>query len=53
MPDDAFKAVRTQFKEKEVVDLTVAIGLINVYNRLAISFRKTPESVRRALLHSA
>jgi len=27
------------------VDLTIAIGLMNTYNRLAISFRNTPQAV--------
>ena len=40
--DDAFEAVRTQFSEKEVADLTISIGLINAYNRIAISFRRGP-----------
>jgi AhpD family alkylhydroperoxidase len=44
VPDDVFTAVRSQFSEKEVADLTVAIGLINAYNRIAISFRRGPES---------
>jgi len=26
------------------VDLTIAIGLMNVYNRMAISFRNTPQA---------
>jgi len=29
----------------ELVDLTIAIGLMNVYNRMAISFRHTPQAV--------
>ena len=41
--DETFSAVRAQFSEKEVVDLTIAISLINSYNRIAISFRRGPE----------
>ena len=41
--DDAFSAVRAQFSEKEVTDLTIAISLINSYNRIAISFRRGAE----------
>ncbi len=41
--DDAFSVVRAQFSEKEVADLTIAISLINSYNRIAISFRRGPE----------
>jgi alkylhydroperoxidase family enzyme len=45
VPDQAFQAARTVFEERELVDLTIAIGLMNVYNRLAISFRNTPQAV--------
>ena len=41
--DDASQAVAGQFQPKEVADLTIAIGLINVYNRVAIGFRRGPE----------
>jgi AhpD family alkylhydroperoxidase len=44
IPDDEFKAVSAIFNEKEIVDLTIAIGLMNTYNRLAIGFRRTPEA---------
>jgi hypothetical protein len=30
------------FGEKQLADLTIAIGLMNAYNRIAISFRATP-----------
>lgn len=42
VPDAAFRAVSAVFNDQELVDLTVGIGLINAYNRLAISFRRTP-----------
>jgi AhpD family alkylhydroperoxidase len=42
VPDDVFEATRAQFDEKEMADLTIAIGLINAYNRIAISFRRGP-----------
>ena len=29
---------------RELVDLTIAIGLINTWNRMAISFRSTPQA---------
>ena len=47
VPDDAYALARAVFSEKEVADLTIAIGLINTYNRLAIGFRQTPVSVAR------
>ena len=43
VPDDAFAVVQAQFEPKELSDLTIAIGLINAYNRIAISFRRGPE----------
>ena len=42
VPDEAFQAARAVFEEKELVDLTIAISLMNAYNRLAIGFRNTP-----------
>jgi AhpD family alkylhydroperoxidase len=45
VPDEAFQAARAIFAEKELVDLTIAISLMNVYNRMAISFRNTPQAV--------
>jgi len=44
VPDEAFEAARAVFQEKELVDLTIAIGLMNAYNRMAISFRSTPQA---------
>jgi alkylhydroperoxidase family enzyme len=41
-PDGAFEAVRAQFSDKEIADLTWAIGAINVWNRVAIGFRAVP-----------
>ena len=44
VPDDAFQAARAVFEEKELVDLTIAISLMNASNRMAISFRNTPRA---------
>src|ERR1700674_523455 len=41
-PDEAFAAVKAQFSEKEIVDLTYAISTINSWNRIAISLRSVP-----------
>ncbi len=46
VPDEDYAAAVAVFGEKGLADLTIAIGLINTYNRVAISFRKTPESVK-------
>lgn len=48
VPDDDFQAAIEVFDEKELVDLTIAVALMNAYNRLAISFRNPPEAVARA-----
>ncbi|WNL47545.1 carboxymuconolactone decarboxylase family protein [Dyella sp. BiH032] len=48
VPDHDFDAAHEVFSEKELVDLTIAIGLMNAYNRLAISFRNPPEAARAA-----
>ena len=45
VPDETYQAVRTVFEERELVDLTIAISLMNAYNRMAISFRNTPQAV--------
>jgi AhpD family alkylhydroperoxidase len=48
VPEEDYAAVAAVFSEKELADLTMAIGLMNAYNRLAISFRRTPDSVLSA-----
>jgi AhpD family alkylhydroperoxidase len=45
IPDEAYKAARAVFEERELVDLTIAISLMNAYNRMAIGFRNTPQAV--------
>ena len=45
VPDEAYRAARIVFEERELVDLTIAIALMNAYNRMAISFRNTPQAV--------
>jgi AhpD family alkylhydroperoxidase len=42
--DEAYQAARAVLEERELVDLTIAIGLMNVYNRMAISFRNPPQA---------
>lgn len=38
-PDDVYADVRAQFSDAETVNLTMLIGAINAWNRLAIAFR--------------
>ncbi|BAT20698.1 carboxymuconolactone decarboxylase family protein [Asaia bogorensis] len=40
IPDADFRALSEVFSEKEIVDLTIAVGLMNLFNRLAIGFRR-------------
>src|SRR5919106_5579406 len=44
VPEEAYQAARAVFSERELVDLTIAISLMNAYNRMAISFRRTPQA---------
>jgi len=46
VPQAEFEAASAEFENKELADLTIAIGLMNAYNRLAISFRTTPAAAR-------
>jgi AhpD family alkylhydroperoxidase len=46
VPDEADEAARAVFDERELVDLTIAIGVINAYDRMAISFRTPPQAAR-------
>ena len=43
-PDDVYATLDAQFTQKEQMDLTLAISMINCWNRLAISFRKMPDA---------
>jgi AhpD family alkylhydroperoxidase len=38
-PDEVYDAARRQFSEKELMDLSIAIAMINAWNRLAIGSR--------------
>src|SRR5579871_52554 len=42
VPDDVYERVREFFDEKRLLDLTLIVATINVWNRLAISFRAVP-----------
>ena len=42
-PDDVYRKAQAQFSEKELVDLTYAIGLMNLLNRIGVGFRMTPK----------
>jgi len=48
VPDAAYEAAAAEFSEKELADLTYAIGLMNAFNRLGIAFRMTPAAAAKA-----
>ena len=42
VPDADYEAAAAEFGEKELADLTYAIGLMNAFNRLGVTFRTPP-----------
>jgi AhpD family alkylhydroperoxidase len=46
--DAVYQEVRRHFSEAELVNLTTTIGVINLWNRLCISFRIQPPSEKSA-----
>jgi AhpD family alkylhydroperoxidase len=48
VPEDTYEQARRSFDEKELIDLTLAIIVINRLNRLAISFRTVPGTYQPA-----
>ncbi|HJQ57570.1 MAG TPA: carboxymuconolactone decarboxylase family protein [Vineibacter sp.] len=47
VPDADYQAAAAVFDQKQLADLTIAIGLMNAYNRLAIGFRTTPAAAKQ------
>lgn len=47
VPDSLYAATREYFNEKELVTLTMAIVVINGWNRLAIAFRTVPGTYKQ------
>lgn len=47
--DELYNSARELFSEKELVALIYAIGMINAWNRLSITFRPTPGSLDKML----
>lgn len=48
VPDEIFNEASEHFSETELVNLTLAVVVINSWNRLAISFRATPGTYQPA-----
>ena len=42
VPDEVYEAVRGQFSEEEIKTLTLAVAMINTWNRFNIAFRSVP-----------
>jgi AhpD family alkylhydroperoxidase len=48
IPDSEYAAVAAEFGDKDLADLTYAIGLMNAFNRFGVAFRSTPAASARA-----
>jgi AhpD family alkylhydroperoxidase len=48
VPDADYAEAAAEFSDKELTDLTYAIGLMNVFNRLGITFRTPPAAAKAA-----
>ncbi|MDB5980221.1 MAG: carboxymuconolactone decarboxylase family protein [Pseudomonas sp.] len=48
VPDADYDAAAAEFSAKELADLTYAIGLMNAFNRLGVTFRSTPAAAAKA-----
>jgi AhpD family alkylhydroperoxidase len=46
--DADYEAAAGEFSDKELAELTYAIGLMNAFNRLGIAFRAVPAAVARS-----
>ena len=46
VPDVDYEAAAAEFNDKELADLTYAIGLMNAFNRFGISFRSSPAAAK-------
>jgi len=42
VPDEVYESVRKQFSQSELADLTLAVAVINSWNRLSIALRAVP-----------
>lgn len=52
MPADVFDQVRQRFTDLELVNLTLAITVINAWNRLGIAFRTVPGNYEPSARHT-
>jgi AhpD family alkylhydroperoxidase len=52
VPDSAYEAVCAQFSEKEIAFLTLAVSMINTWNRLNVALRAVPGDYRPGMFES-
>jgi len=48
VPDADYDAAAEEFSDKELAELTYAIGLMNAFNRFGIAFRTSPVAAVKA-----
>ena len=48
VPDADYEAAAAEFSDKELADLTYAIGLMNAFNRFGVAFRSKPSGAGKA-----
>jgi AhpD family alkylhydroperoxidase len=48
IPQSDYDAAAAEFGDKELTDLSYAIGLMNAFNRFGVGFRSTPAAVAAA-----
>ncbi|MHC8309322.1 carboxymuconolactone decarboxylase family protein [Pseudomonas sp. GT1P32] len=48
VPDTDYAAASAEFGDKELADLTYAIGLMNAFNRFGVTFRAKPAAANNA-----
>ena len=48
VPDEVFEEAHRHFNDEELANLTLAVGAINVWNRLNIAFRTVPGTYKPA-----
>jgi AhpD family alkylhydroperoxidase len=53
VPDSTFEEVKPFFSQNDLANLTLAIGMINLWNRIAIASRREPGKYRVGQLKAA
>ena len=53
VPDPVYEAVRAQFSEEEIKTLTLAVAMINLWNRLNVALRTVPGDYKPGMFREA